>query len=217
MVGPDDGVKLPVADLRTLFNMRWALINGPLIGNAASALSPTGAAAFLVRLLAAQKQVPTATSPFVTVDVTINRFMADVQKDLQFARGCARGSNSARTAYQLCSGVIRALRERAALAFARCWAKRTATIVGNFAVNGALMASDLLGAACAADRSAPLTGTGVVDAPAILFRGIEVLRGCRHGSARSTRLTAGKSAKRKHKDGAANLALRRWHGAILSW
>ncbi len=80
LVGPDDGVKLPVADLGAVFNVRWALSNAPLVGNVASAAAVAAATALLVGLLTAQRQVQASTSLSVAVDVEVNRLMADVDK-----------------------------------------------------------------------------------------------------------------------------------------
>ena len=80
MAGPDDGVKLPVTDLGATFNMRWALINAPLVGNLAAPSPVAAAAALAVRLLTAQVQVQTPVGLFVTVNVAVDRLMADAEQ-----------------------------------------------------------------------------------------------------------------------------------------
>ena len=57
MAGAYDRVKLPVANLGALFNMRWALIKTPLVCNLAPPVAAAAIATLAIRLLTAQEQV----------------------------------------------------------------------------------------------------------------------------------------------------------------
>ena len=80
MAGAYDGVKLPVTDLRAIFNMRWALTNTPLVWDLTASGPVAARAALAVWLLAAQVQVQTPVGLLVAVNVAVDRFMADVEQ-----------------------------------------------------------------------------------------------------------------------------------------
>ena len=80
MTEPDDGVEFPVTHLRTIFNMRWAPVNMPLVGHLATPGPVAAGAAFAVRFLAPQVQVQTPVGLFVAVNVALDRLMADAEQ-----------------------------------------------------------------------------------------------------------------------------------------
>ena len=55
------------------------LVDTPLVGDVATPVAVTAIAALSLGLLAAQEQVQAATGSFISVNVTINRLMADGQ------------------------------------------------------------------------------------------------------------------------------------------
>ena len=80
MTGPDDGVEFPVTHLRTIFYMRWAPVNMPLVGHLATPGPVAAGAAFAVRFLAAQVQVQTPVGLLVAVNAAVDRLMADAEQ-----------------------------------------------------------------------------------------------------------------------------------------
>ena len=61
------------------FNVSWALVYAPLVGNEPAPVAVATATALSVGLLTAQIPMPTPACPLVAVDVAIDRFMTDVQ------------------------------------------------------------------------------------------------------------------------------------------
>ena len=68
-----------LAWLGVIFNMRWALINTPLVWDLTASGPVAARAALAVWLLAAQVQVQTPVGLLVAANVAVDRLMADAE------------------------------------------------------------------------------------------------------------------------------------------
>jgi len=74
----NDGVAFPMTHLQALVNERWALAQGPAVGNLSPAVSTTGVALSLL-LLATQVLPQGAAMRLVCINMQVQRFMAHWQ------------------------------------------------------------------------------------------------------------------------------------------
>jgi hypothetical protein len=78
MCGVNDGVALPVADLRALLNVGWTLADGAAMGDLTTPVSPTQVT-FAPGFLAAQVLVQVTPGGFVGINMQVHAFVTDLQ------------------------------------------------------------------------------------------------------------------------------------------
>ena len=83
MILADDGIAFPIANTRLLINYFWTIINADAVFNHTTSFLPTRVT-LAAWFLAAQVAAQVTTFTFVSIDMLIDCFMADLQSAFQF-------------------------------------------------------------------------------------------------------------------------------------